>query len=98
MANRADDWFAQATRDLDHARNDFSSGYHEWACYSAHQAAEKALYQHMDGEAQTTTPKTTAGKRSAVLRRSYGSVQTAFLDRNRAITELTECAVRFKKR
>lgn len=54
MVNRAGDWLDQANRDLDHARNDLSSGYHEWACFSAHQAAEKALkalYQHLSGEA-----------------------------------------------
>jgi HEPN domain-containing protein len=54
VANRAQDWLDQAKRDLDHARNDLSTGYHEWACFSAHQAAEKALkalYQHMNGEA-----------------------------------------------
>ena len=54
MASRAQDWLAQAERDLDHARHDLGAGYHEWACFSAHQAAEKALkalYQHLSGEA-----------------------------------------------
>lgn len=54
MAGRARDWFEQALRDLDHARHDLNSGYHEWACFSAQQAAEKALkalYQHLAGEA-----------------------------------------------
>ena len=54
MASRAQDRLDQAWRDLDHARNDLSTGYHEWACFSAHQAAEKglkALYQHLNGEA-----------------------------------------------
>lgn len=54
MASRAQDWLAQAERDLEHARHDHQAGYHEWACFSAHQAAEKAvkaLYQHLGGEA-----------------------------------------------
>lgn len=34
---------AQAERDLGKARVDLEHGYHEWACFTAHQAAEKAL-------------------------------------------------------
>lgn len=54
MVNRAQDWLDQAQRDLEHARHDLAAGYHEWACFSAQQAAEKALkalYQHLSGEA-----------------------------------------------
>ena len=43
MSGRAQDWIDQAERDLKHAENDVSSGYYEWACFSAQQAAEKAL-------------------------------------------------------
>jgi len=53
MANRARDWIEQAQRDLEHARADMAQGYHEWACFSAQQSAEKALkavYQHLGGE------------------------------------------------
>lgn len=45
----------QAKRDLQHARNDLHGGYFEWACFSAHQAGEKAvkaLFQHLHGEAR----------------------------------------------
>jgi len=54
MANRAQDWLDQAKRDLEHARHDLLEGYHEWACFSAQQSAEKALnavYQRFSGEA-----------------------------------------------
>jgi len=54
MVSRARDWLAQAQRDLEHAHHDLAEGYHEWACFSAQQAAEKALkatYQHLGGEA-----------------------------------------------
>jgi HEPN domain-containing protein len=54
MASRAQDWLEQAKRDLEHARHDLIQGFHEWACFSAQQAAEKALkglYQHLSGEA-----------------------------------------------
>ena len=43
MSSRAKDWLTQAERDLDHARISVTAGQHEWACFAAHQAAEKAL-------------------------------------------------------
>lgn len=43
MANRAADWLRQARADLDMARNAEASGNHEWSCFAAQQAAEKAL-------------------------------------------------------
>src|SRR4030042_4084398 len=43
MASRAADWLRQAKRDLAHAEEDLKSGYYEWACFSAQQAAEKAI-------------------------------------------------------
>jgi HEPN domain-containing protein len=39
----------QAQRDLEHGRHAAAGGFHEWACFSAQQAAEKALkalHQH----------------------------------------------------
>lgn len=48
MVRRARDWLDQALRDLNHARSDLDGEYYEWACFSAQQAAEKAvkaLYQ-----------------------------------------------------
>ncbi len=54
MANRARDWFAQAERDLAQARDSRAQGRHEWACFAAHQAAEKAvkaLHLHFGQEA-----------------------------------------------
>ena len=43
MADRSRDWFRQALHDLDHARSAATSGHHDWACFAAQQAAEKAL-------------------------------------------------------
>lgn len=40
---RAWDWIEQALRDLDKARLDLENGYHEWACFTSQQAAEKAV-------------------------------------------------------
>ncbi len=46
---------AQAERDLDHASVSLQAGHFEWACFAAHQAAEKglkAVYQKLAGEAR----------------------------------------------
>jgi len=54
MPTRVQDWMRQAKRDLEHAREELRSGYYEWGCFSAQQAAEKALkalYQHLHAEA-----------------------------------------------
>lgn len=51
---RSRDWLNQAKRDLAHAENDLKSGFYEWACFSAHQAAEKAVkavFQQLGAEA-----------------------------------------------
>ena len=42
MATRASDWFRQAEADLAHARHAIEDGDHDWACFAAQQAAEKA--------------------------------------------------------
>jgi len=43
MPNRSADWFAQAERDLEQARASQRDARHEWACFAAEQAAEKAV-------------------------------------------------------
>jgi HEPN domain-containing protein len=42
VPDRSLDWFAQAERDLSLARSSRDLGHHEWACFAAQQAAEKA--------------------------------------------------------
>jgi HEPN domain-containing protein len=54
MPHRADDWFAQAERDLEQAAESRAAGRHEWACFAAQQSAEKAvkaLHLHFGQEA-----------------------------------------------
>ena len=54
MPNRARDWLSQATRDLEQAEDSRRAGRHEWSCFAAHQAAEKAvkaLHLHLGQEA-----------------------------------------------
>jgi HEPN domain-containing protein len=43
MVNRSGDWLRQAERDLEQAEDSRSANRHEWACFAAHQAAEKAV-------------------------------------------------------
>ncbi len=40
---RPQDWFRQAELDLATARDAHSAEHHEWACFAAQQAAEKAV-------------------------------------------------------
>jgi len=54
MADRSTDWLRQAERDLAQARDCAAAGRHEWACFAAQQAAEKAvkgLHLHVGQEA-----------------------------------------------
>jgi HEPN domain-containing protein len=54
MPNRSEDWFKQSLRDMEQARDSRASGRHEWACFAAQQAAEKAikaLHIHLGQEA-----------------------------------------------
>jgi HEPN domain-containing protein len=54
VATRAKDWFRQAIRDLEQAEDSRKAGRHEWACFAAQQAAEKAvkaLHLHLGQEA-----------------------------------------------
>jgi HEPN domain-containing protein len=51
---RSKDWMDSAVADLTHARSDRERGFHNWACFSAQQAAEKAVkavFQKMGAEA-----------------------------------------------
>lgn len=54
MPNRAGDWLSQGCRDLEQAEDSRQAGRHEWACFAAQQAAEKAvkaLHLHAGQEA-----------------------------------------------
>ncbi|MBI2912314.1 MAG: HEPN domain-containing protein [Chloroflexi bacterium] len=54
MPSRHEDWLRQAKRDLEQALYNVRGEYYEWACFSAQQAAEKAvkaLYQKLGADA-----------------------------------------------
>jgi len=51
---RSQDWIDEAVGDLEHAKSDLEHEFHNWACFSAQQAAEKAVkavFQRMGAEA-----------------------------------------------
>jgi HEPN domain-containing protein len=59
--NRYRDWLAQAQRDLEKARIDHQYQYWEWVCFTAQQAAEKAvkallLFQGKEAWGHAITP------------------------------------------
>jgi len=43
MTDRSGDWVKQAVRDLEQARDSATAERFEWACFAAHQGAEKAV-------------------------------------------------------
>jgi len=43
MPDRSRDWFSQALRDLEQAKDSKKSQRHEWACFASHQSAENAV-------------------------------------------------------
>ncbi len=54
MSDRSRDWLKQALRDLEQAEDSRRAGRHEWACFAAQQAGEKAckaLHLHAGQEA-----------------------------------------------
>jgi len=54
LVERSKDWLKQAERDMKQAEASLRDGLHEWACFAAQQAAEKAvkaLVQSLGGEA-----------------------------------------------
>ncbi|MBI5286659.1 MAG: HEPN domain-containing protein [Deltaproteobacteria bacterium] len=54
MPTRSHDWLKQASRDLEQAKDSQKEWRHEWACFAAQQAAEKAvkaLHLHLGQEA-----------------------------------------------
>jgi HEPN domain-containing protein len=52
-----------AVGDLEHARSDRERGYHHWACFSAQQAAEKAVKAYIPTRYPNAHPSGTPGAR-----------------------------------
>ncbi|OHB80107.1 MAG: DNA-binding protein [Planctomycetes bacterium RBG_16_64_10] len=83
MPNRSHDWLKQAVRDLEHGREAAQSARHEWACFAAQQAAEKAvkaLHLHLGQEVWGHVVRRVIEELPATI-----SVPADFLDKARVL-------------
>lgn len=81
MANRSRDWFTQAVRDLDQARDSEAADRHEWACFAAQQAAEKAVKAlHLDRGQEAWGHMV-----AQLLQELHGEVPVALLDKAKVL-------------
>src|SRR5438067_2330863 len=81
---RAADWFRQAEADLAHARRALADGDHEWACFAAQQAAEKAAKAAHAAAGQEAWGHVVTELLDA-LRAQSSAIDDALLDRARAL-------------
>ncbi|MGH7818803.1 MAG: HEPN domain-containing protein [Candidatus Binatia bacterium] len=87
MSGRAPDWFRQAEADLRHARHALDDGDHEWACFAAQQAAEKAAKAAHAAAGQEAWGHVVTELLDA-LRPQCPEIDEALLDRARALDKL----------
>ncbi len=87
MSTRAGDWFRQAEADLIHSRHALRDGHHEWACFAAQQAAEKAVKAAHAALGQEAWGHVVTELLDALGENAAG-VDEALLDRARALDKL----------
>ena len=80
MTNRYKDWYRQAEADLNHARHAADAGDHEWCCFAAQQAAEKAIkavFQKMGKDAWGHTLTALIGNLASLIAVEEDLIQAA---------------------
>jgi HEPN domain-containing protein len=87
MSGRAADWLRQAEADLRHARHSLEDGDHEWACFAAQQAAEKAAKAAHAAVGQEAWGHVITELLIA-LREHESAIDDPLLDRARALDKL----------
>jgi HEPN domain-containing protein len=87
MAGRAADWLRQAEADLRHARHALDDRDHEWACFAAQQAAEKAAKAAHEAVGQEAWGHVITELLIA-LRPHEPTIDDPLLDRARALDKL----------
>jgi HEPN domain-containing protein len=87
MASRAADWLRQAEADLALGRHAARGGHHEWACFAAQQAAEKAAKAAHEALGREAWGHSVTELLDA-LRRDAPKVDSDLLDRARALDKL----------
>lgn len=86
MSGRARDWLRQAQADLAHSRSALRDGAHEWACFAAQQAAEKAAKAAHAAVGQEAWGHVITELLDAL--HPHVSVDESLLDRARALDKL----------
>jgi HEPN domain-containing protein len=87
MSGRAADWFRQAEADISHARHSLADGDHEWACFAAQQAGEKAARAAHAAIGQEAWGHVVTELLDA-LRSQQPAIDDGLLDRARALDKL----------
>jgi HEPN domain-containing protein len=87
MSNRAADWLRQAEADLRHAKNAMRDADHEWACFAAHQSAEKAAKAAHEALGQAAWGHVVTELLDALRPHATG-IDEPLLDRARALDKL----------
>jgi HEPN domain-containing protein len=87
MSTRGPDWLRQAEADLRHARNARRDGDHDWACFAAQQAAEKAAKAAHAALGQEAWGHVVTELLDA-LRPHVTAIDETLLDRARALDKL----------
>jgi len=82
MPERSKDWLNQAIRDLGKAQLDLKWEYYEWACFTAQQAAEKAVkavFQYIHADAWGHSISGLLKELPADYAPEYSLIETAIL-------------------
>lgn len=87
VSGRAADWLRQAEADLEHARYSLAGDDHDWACFAAHQAAEKAARAAHAALGQKAWGHVVTELLEA-LRPAVPAIDATLLDRARALDKL----------
>ncbi len=87
MSGRAADWLRQGEADLEHAGEALRVGHHEWACFAAQQAAEKAAKAAHAALGQEAWGHVVTELLEA-LRTHEPAIDDALLDRARSLDKL----------
>lgn len=87
MTSRWADWLRQAQADLALGRHALAGGHHDWACFAAQQAAEKALKSVHASRRQDAWGHSVTELLES-LRPDFTEIDEAMLDRGRALDKL----------
>jgi HEPN domain-containing protein len=88
MAGRSADWLRQAEADLAHARHALEDGDHDWCCFAAQQAAEKAAKAAHEALGQAAWGHSVTDLLRGLPGSHASAIDPPLLDRARALDKL----------